>query len=57
MSEEYDPCECGAVDWNTKPTLINCNHCCRLWGRVNEVWVFDPESAPKEVHESTQNKF
>lgn len=47
MFDIGDPCECGAVDWRVTTTLIECNGCGRIWGRVNGQWVIDPESVPK----------
>ncbi len=41
-----DPCKCGSRSYNITATLIGCRGCPRVWGRVNGLWVLDPDSEP-----------
>jgi len=41
-----DPCACGSRSYGITATLIDCRGCGRIWGRVNGLWVLDPDSEP-----------
>lgn len=44
--DDNDICICGANDFAISATLISCRRCNRLWGRVNERWVYDITTDP-----------
>jgi hypothetical protein len=45
-ARDADACDCGSDNFEITATLIRCRACGRLWGRVNDAWVLDPDSVP-----------
>lgn len=52
--DDGDPCECGSRSYDVAATLIACVSCRRTWGRVNDLWVFDPDSEPRPTQDSAR---
>lgn len=45
-AEDNDICICGANNFEISATQISCRKCGRLWGRVNERWIYDLATDP-----------
>ena len=55
--EDGNDCEfCGHEDYTVSPTLIRCNNCGVLHGRVNGVWIVAEDTIPTYEKEGKERK-